>query len=84
MAVLFGAALLVGVNAIYLIDVNQINLPPINLVMTIFGLFLVYAGINSWGGGDDDENEDFSEILPNTSINASTKILTKGVFDLAE
>ena len=61
LAVLFGAALLVGINAKYLIDVNQINLPPINLVMTIFGLFLVYAGINSWGGGDDDENEDFSE-----------------------
>jgi cobalt-zinc-cadmium efflux system membrane fusion protein len=31
-----------------------------------------------------EQNEDFSEILPNTSINASTKILTKGVFDLAE
>ncbi|OOV26442.1 efflux transporter periplasmic adaptor subunit [Flavobacterium sp. LM5] len=31
-----------------------------------------------------EQNEDFSEILPNTSINASAKILTKGVFDLAE
>ncbi|MEG0529464.1 MAG: TerC/Alx family metal homeostasis membrane protein, partial [Bacilli bacterium] len=33
----------------------------INIVMTLFGLFLVYAGIKSWGGGDDDEDEDFSE-----------------------
>ncbi|MDH0674259.1 TerC family protein [Empedobacter falsenii] len=33
----------------------------INVVMTLFGLFLVYAGIKSWGGGDDDDEEDFSE-----------------------
>ena len=33
----------------------------INIVMTLFGLFLVYAGIKSWGGGDDEEDEDFSE-----------------------
>lgn len=33
----------------------------INLVMTLFGLFLVYAGIKSWGGDDGDEEEDFSE-----------------------
>lgn len=32
----------------------------INLVLTLFGLFLVYAGIKSWGGGDDDEEQDFS------------------------
>lgn len=33
----------------------------INIVMTLFGLFLVYAGIKSWGSGGDDEDEDFSE-----------------------
>jgi len=33
---------------------------PINVVLTIFGLFLIYAGIKSWGGGDDDEDKDFS------------------------
>jgi len=33
---------------------------PINVVLTVFGLFLVYAGIKSWGGGDDDEEKDFS------------------------
>lgn len=33
----------------------------INVVLTLFGLFLVYAGIKSWGGGDDDDDEqDFS------------------------
>lgn len=32
----------------------------INIVMALFGLFLVYAGIKSWGGGDDDEDKDFS------------------------
>lgn len=33
----------------------------INIVMTLFGLFLVYAGIKSWGDSDDDEDQDFSE-----------------------
>lgn len=33
----------------------------INVVMTLFGLFLVYAGIKSWGGGDDDDEQDYSE-----------------------
>jgi tellurite resistance protein TerC len=28
--------------------------------MTLFGLFLVYAGIKSWGDGDDDDEEDYS------------------------
>ncbi|MGV8815987.1 MAG: TerC/Alx family metal homeostasis membrane protein [Gelidibacter sp.] len=37
------------------------KLVQINVVMTLFGLFLVYAGIKSWGGGDDDEDQDFSE-----------------------
>ena len=33
----------------------------INVVLTLFGLFLVYAGIKSWGGGDDDDEQDFSK-----------------------
>lgn len=61
LAILFGIFILAGVNAKYLIDVNQITLPPINLVMTIFGLFLIYAGIKSWGSGDGDDDEDFSD-----------------------
>lgn len=32
----------------------------INIILTLFGLFLVYAGIKSWGGGDDEEDSDFS------------------------
>jgi tellurite resistance protein TerC len=34
----------------------------INVVLTLFGLFLVGAGIKSWGAQeDDDENKDFSK-----------------------
>lgn len=32
----------------------------INVVLALFGIFLIYAGIKSWGGGDDDEEQDFS------------------------
>ncbi len=32
----------------------------INLVMTVFGLFLVYAGIKSWSAGDDDDDKDYN------------------------
>jgi tellurite resistance protein TerC len=41
------------------------TLIKINVVMTLFGLFLVYAGIKSaveaLSGGDDDEEKDFSK-----------------------
>ncbi|QDW21196.1 TerC/Alx family metal homeostasis membrane protein [Flavobacterium sp. KBS0721] len=32
----------------------------INLIMTAFGLFLVYAGIKSWSAGDDNDEEDYN------------------------
>lgn len=32
----------------------------INLIMTAFGLFLVYAGIKSWSSGDEDDDEDYN------------------------
>lgn len=32
----------------------------INLVMTGFGLFLIYAGFKSWFSNDEDENEDYN------------------------
>lgn len=32
----------------------------INIIMTLFGLFLVYAGIKSWSAGDDDDDEDYN------------------------
>ena len=31
----------------------------INIILTLFGLFLIYAGIKSWGGDGDDEEQDF-------------------------
>ena len=32
----------------------------INLIMTLFGLFLVYAGIKSWSAGYEDDDEDYN------------------------
>lgn len=32
----------------------------INVVLALFGLFLIYAGITSWGSGDDEEEQDYS------------------------
>nr|WP_315161079.1 TerC/Alx family metal homeostasis membrane protein [uncultured Flavobacterium sp.] len=32
----------------------------INLIMTLFGLFLVYAGIKSWFSGNEDDDEDYN------------------------
>lgn len=32
----------------------------INVIMTFFGMFLVYAGIKSWSSGDEEEQEDFN------------------------
>ncbi|MFC6268984.1 TerC/Alx family metal homeostasis membrane protein [Frigoriflavimonas asaccharolytica] len=50
------------INLTYLPEMVVFGTPvKINIVMTLFGLFLVYAGINSWGGGDEDEDEDFSQ-----------------------
>ena len=31
-----------------------------NIIMTLFGLFLVYAGIKSWSAGDEEEDEDYN------------------------
>jgi tellurite resistance protein TerC len=33
----------------------------INIIMTLFGLFLVYAGIKSWSSGDEDDDEDYND-----------------------
>jgi tellurite resistance protein TerC len=32
----------------------------INIIMTLFGLFLVYAGIKSWSAGNEADDEDFN------------------------
>lgn len=33
----------------------------INIIMTAFGLFLVYAGIKSWSSGDEDDEQDYND-----------------------
>lgn len=33
----------------------------INIIMTLFGLFLVYAGIKSWSAGDEDDDTDYND-----------------------
>ena len=46
----------------YLPEMNIFGHPvKINVVMTLFGLFLIYAGIKSWGDGDGDDDEDYSD-----------------------
>jgi tellurite resistance protein TerC len=32
----------------------------INIIMTLFGLFLVYAGVKSWSAGDEDDDKDYN------------------------
>lgn len=50
------------INVTYLPEYVIFGTPvKINIVMTLFGLFLVYAGITSWGSGDDDGDEDYSQ-----------------------
>lgn len=33
----------------------------VNIIMTLFGLFLVYAGVKSWSSGDEDEDSDYNQ-----------------------
>lgn len=55
----------------YLIELTHLNVLlksigvqelkyDINIVMTVFGLFLVYAGIKSWSAGSDDDDKDYN------------------------
>jgi tellurite resistance protein TerC len=37
------------------------KLVSINIVLTLFGAFLIYAGIKSWFADDDDDENDFSK-----------------------
>ena len=55
-----------GVGLINLTFLPEMNFfgknVEINLVLTIFGFFLIYAGIKSWFANDkDDEEKDFSK-----------------------
>jgi tellurite resistance protein TerC len=50
------------INLTYLPELSVFgNLVSINIVLTLFGLFLVYAGIKSWFADDDDGEKDFSK-----------------------
>ncbi|WP_316810242.1 TerC/Alx family metal homeostasis membrane protein [Pedobacter heparinus] len=51
------------INLTYLPEMTVFGyLVKINIVLLIFGLFLIYAGIKSWfAGEDDDEEKDFSK-----------------------
>ncbi len=33
----------------------------VNIIMTLFGVFLIYAGIKSWSAGEEGAEEDFNE-----------------------
>jgi len=61
--VIVGALLLLLFNASSLFpSIKSITIPHINLVLTLFGLFLIYAGVKSWFVDDDDDDEkDFSK-----------------------
>ncbi|HEY8957810.1 TerC/Alx family metal homeostasis membrane protein [Chitinophaga sp.] len=46
----------------------------INLVLTAFGLFLVYAGIKSWGKGEEEEEADFSSSAGSRLVHRLYKV----------
>jgi tellurite resistance protein TerC len=49
------------INVTFLPEMNIFGqLVQINAVLLIFGIFLIYAGIKSWGGGNNDGDEDYS------------------------
>jgi len=51
------------INLTYLPEMNLFGVNvKINVVLSLFGLFLIYAGIKSWFANDDDDDEkDFSK-----------------------
>ena len=50
------------INLTYLPPMNIFGeMVKINVVMTLFGIFLVYAGIKSWGDGTQDDDEDYND-----------------------
>ncbi|EJL70161.1 TerC/Alx family metal homeostasis membrane protein [Chryseobacterium populi] len=63
------------INLTYLPEMNIFGHPvKINIVMTLFGLFLVYAGIKSWGEGDDGDDEDYSNTAGARLIKSFWKV----------
>jgi tellurite resistance protein TerC len=46
----------------------------INIILTLFGIFLIYAGIKSWGGDGDDEDQDFDNSAGSKLIKRLYKV----------
>jgi tellurite resistance protein TerC len=69
-----------GVELIDLTYLPEMNIfghaVKINVVMTLFGLFLIYAGIKSWGDGDSDsdDDEDYSDTAGAKLIKSFWKV----------
>lgn len=42
------------------IDYTNSNFFKPNIILSLFGIFLVYAGIKSWSAGDDDDDKDYN------------------------
>lgn len=67
-----------GVELIELTYLPEMNIfghaVKINVVMTLFGLFLIYAGIKSWGDGDGDDDEDYSDTAGAKLIKSFWKV----------
>lgn len=63
------------ISLTYLPEMNVFgHMVRINVVMTLFGLFLVYAGIKSWGDGGDDDDEDYSNTAGAKLIKSFWKV----------
>ncbi|KUJ51074.1 TerC/Alx family metal homeostasis membrane protein [Chryseobacterium sp. JAH] len=63
------------IDLTYLPEMNVFGHPVrINVVMTLFGLFLIYAGIKSWGDGDDGDDEDYSDTAGAKLIKSFWKV----------
>ena len=67
-----------GVELIELTYLPEMNIfghtVKINVVMTLFGLFLIYAGIKSWGDDGDDDNENYGDTAGAKLIKSFWKV----------
>ena len=63
------------IDLTYLPEMNVFgHVVRINVVMTLFGLFLIYAGIKSWGDDGDDDNENYGDTAGAKLIKSFWKV----------
>jgi tellurite resistance protein TerC len=85
---ILGAILMRGVFIFFGIKLIELTYLPefslgsrifrVNLVMTLFGIFLFFAGIKSWkSGDDDDEKKDFSKSIGTRLVNKLFRVYPK-------